>query len=645
MSEREGGPPQSEEPEEEEQEPKLPLEPTGLGPPHASAEGDSLDIVTPTGLGPPHMSSESKPIAPTGLGPPHAQEPIAPTGLGPPHAQEPIAPTGLGPPHAQEPIAPTGLGPPHAQEPIAPTGLGPPHAQKPIAPTGLGPPHAQEPIAPTGLGPPHAQEPIAPTGLGPPHMSADDASKDADDESGKPPEPPLPPPGPLDPTGLGPPHSPEPDAEEPPTPADKAVAQPPPLPPWLRTEPVGTPPAGSPGRIEAVHPAPPVSALSATPATTEAAALGATAATPEAPPAAPAAPTAPSTPSRPFGSALIPGVLFTLAGGSATAGGILALWQTDQFEFKVKALISGGIALVLLAAAVLLRLLRGSQEIRGLPAVVGIAFAAACLTFADNPASPTQHDTLLKFALVAGLVAVLGWFASMVVPSAVAGFLAAVALPAAVGAGVWLSISQPTIVEAYVAALGVGLALAALLPRVGLLRPHPTGLSWTLAGAAIAVAVPAVALTTRGDTVALAAGASASAALLLLAHGNRHVFSALGALAGLATLESVLVTRFVTESESGDIQLTRLVVVAIAGAALIVVVAAGVLLTGRGWSLPSWSLPVGLADLMLAASLALAVVALFSGPGDVPINPMRLNPAQMLPGSTTTSVAATLPAQ
>jgi hypothetical protein len=342
---------------------------------------------------------------------------------------------------------------------------------------------------------------------------------------------------------------------------------------------------------------------------------------------APAAETSP--PRRAFGDTLAAGVLLSLAGGSATAGGVLALWQTDVFGFAVKALICGAIAVVLLAAAVVLRLVRGSDDLRGLLAVAGLAFAAASLTFADNPATPSGHDNLVKFALVAGLVTVLGWFASIVVPSAVAGFLAAVALPVAVGAGVWLGLAAPTWVEVYVAALGVGLALAAVLPRVALLRPHPTGLGWALAGASVAVAVSAVALTTRGDSTALAAGGTASAALLLLAHRHRHLPAALGALAGLAALESVLVTRFVVEADP-SVQTSRFVVVAIVGCVLVLLVGAGVLITARGWRLPQNRLPVGPADVLIVASLALAIVSLFTGPGDV-----QLTPTPLLPSAST----------
>ena len=527
----------------------------------------------PGGLGPPHLSADepggATPVHPTGLGPPHAS-------ADEPGGGSPVHPTGLGPPHAT-------ADEPGGATPVHPTGLGPPHATadepgggKPVHPTGLGPPHATA-DEPGGATPAH------PTGLGPPHATADEPG------GGKP----------VHPTGLGPPHA----TSDEPGGADK---------PGEPKEPPGPP-------------APPAHPTG----------LGPPHATADEPTDAPAEPDkAVSLPPRAFGSALITGVLLTLAGGSAAAGGILALWFTTQLSFAGKALVCAGVALLLVPGAVLLRLVRGSDDLRGTLAMVGIAFAAAGLVFADDPASPTAHDNLVKFALVAGLVAVLGWFAAMVVPSAVAGFMAVVAMAAAAGAGVWLSVTAPTVLEVYITALGVGLALALLLPRVPLLRPHPTGLWWALAAVAVVVAVPAVAITTRGDATALAAGSTASAALLVLAGRYRNLPAALGALAGFATLESVLVTSFVGESRSGDIQLSRLVAVALSGAVLVAVVAAGVLLTARGWSLPtSKALPVQLADVLIVASLALAIVSIFNGPGEVPLSP----PVQLLPASAATS--------
>ncbi len=440
------------------------------------------------------------------------------------------------------------------------------------------------------------------------------------------------------------PPDPLPEPPSPPQPPVPVAAQPPALPPWLRSQDTGLPPPGSPGRVDATHPAPAAPApepflpspptptaagpLLPPPPTTTAAGneqAVATAASNEQA-GATAAGNEPSvaTPPRPFGAAMATGVLLTLAGGSVAAGGILGLWQAEQPGFAVKALISGAVAVVLLVGAVLMRLVRGSEDLRGLLAVVGIAFAAASLTFAYDPADAGDHDNLVKFALVAGVVAVLGWFCSVVVPSAVAGLLAAVALPAAAGAGVWLGVDAPTWVEAYVAALGTGLALAAVLPRVTALRPHATGLGWTLAGAALAVAVPAVALMTRGDAVALAAGATASAALLALAARHRHLPAALGALAGFATLESVLISSFLVQSGGGDGQASRLVAVAIAGAALLVLVAAAVLLDARGrLPRPSARLAASIADVLLVAALALAVVSIFTGPGEVPVKPTQ----------------------
>lgn len=321
------------------------------------------------------------------------------------------------------------------------------------------------------------------------------------------------------------------------------------------------------------------------------------------------------------------GVLLTLAGGSAAAGGILALQQTEALSFTTKALICGGAAALLLAGAVVLRLVRGSDDLRGTLAVVGIAFATACLAFAYDPAAAGDHDNLVKFAIGAGIVAVLGWFACMVVPSAVAGLLAAIALPSAAGAGIWLGFTAPTHVQVYVTALGVGLVLALLLPRVAMLRPHPTGLGWTLAGAALAVTLPAVELITRGDASAIAAGATAAGGLLLLAQRHRHLPSALGALAGLAVLEGELVSKYLgSAAGSTGLQTTQLIAVAATGGVLVLLVAAAVLLSARGRMQPRWSLPLlRPAEVLLLAALALALVSLVTGPGDVPFNPPQLS--------------------
>ena len=357
-----------------------------------------------------------------------------------------------------------------------------------------------------------------------------------------------------------------------------------------------------------------------------------------APPAPPVSAPAGGTP-RIYGERMAVGALLTLAAGSAAAGGILALQQTASFSFTTKALVSGGAAALLLAVAVVLRLVRGSDDLRGALAVTGIAFATACLAFAYDPAGANGHDNLVKFAIGAGIVAVLGWFACIVVPSAVAGLFAAVALPTAAGAGIWLGFAAPTHVQVYVTALGVGLVLAMLLPRFAVLRPHPTGLGWTLGGAALAITLPAVELITRGDAAALAAGATAAGALLLLAQGHRHLPSALGALAGLAALEGELISRYLGSAGSSGPRTAQLIAVAATGGALVLLVGAAVLLGARGITLPRWPVPiVRPADVLLLAALALALVSLATGPGEVPFNPPQLSA-----GSTATHLSAPQP--
>jgi len=596
-------------------------------PPHAEMrEGGEPQGPIEPGLGPPHMREPHHPGH-------HHERPHAPIepGLGPPHEEMPEPP--------EPPIPPP---PPPGPEPVP----GEPQPGAPVEP-GLGPPHMREPHPPGHPGHehhPHEDEPHAPIepGLGPPHAEL----------------PPLPP-RPGEAPGGG-------EAERPPArPDNYTPPEPPALPPWLRAEPIGAAPAasteagatgaaapgaataagagaaaaaqttattastdpapfappGSPGRVDAAYPepfTPPASAPTApppAPAGSEASLLTPVATTPAEPAAI-----ATAAPPRVFGETLATGVLLTLAGGSAIFGGIFALFVTDAFGFTVKAVISGGIALALLLGAVALRLVRHSDDLRGLLAVAGIGFAAASLAFAYDTVGATDHDNLVKFALVAGLVAVLGWLAAIIVPSAVAGFLAVVALATAVARGVLLALESPTQVEIFVAALGIGIAVAALLPRLAMLRPHPMGLGWALAGAALVMTVPAVELISRGDATALAAGATASAGMLALATRHRHLPAAIGALAGLAALEGYLVSNYVTQSGSGAVDITRLVLVAVAGAVLIALVAAGVLITARGRALPHWPLPLGPADILLAASLALAVISLFSGPGDTPLH-------------------------
>ncbi len=231
------------------------------------------------------------------------------------------------------------------------------------------------------------------------------------------------------------------------------------------------------------------------------------------------------------------GVLLTLAAGSMIGGGIVALLVAgSEISFTIRAVICGVAAAVLLAGAVVLRLVRGTDDLRGTLAVTGIAFAAACIVFAYNPDQAGDHDNLIKFALAAGVVTVLSWFAALVVPSAVAGMIGVVALGTSVGAGIWLVIEQPTHIEVFVGAIGIGLAAALVLPRVSMLRPHPGGLGWALGGAAVVIALPAIVLMAAQDPLAMAAGATASAALLAVAQRHRNLPAALGAFAGLAYL-------------------------------------------------------------------------------------------------------------
>jgi hypothetical protein len=328
------------------------------------------------------------------------------------------------------------------------------------------------------------------------------------------------------------------------------------------------------------------------------------------------------------------GVLLSLAAGSLAGGGIFALQQASDWSFTVRGIVCGAIAGALLAVAVVLRLVRGTEEVRGTLAFIGIAFAAACVAFAYDPADATNHDNLVKFALVAGIVAVLGWFASIVVPSAVAGLLGVIALPTAVGAGIWLGWAQPTHVEVYVAALCIGIVLTIALTRIRMLRPHPTGLGWALGGTALVIAVPAGEIMARSDAIALAAGAAASAGLLVLAQIHRHLPSALGAFLGLAYLEAVLIVRHVGDAGGSSVQTVQLITVVIVGGAIALLVGAAVLMASRGGRRWRWPLPVSLAELFFVAALVLALLALFTGPaGDVPLTPSPLQP-----GATATLV-------
>ncbi|HZS14930.1 MAG TPA: hypothetical protein VFC09_10055, partial [Candidatus Dormibacteraeota bacterium] len=334
-----------------------------------------------------------------------------------------------------------------------------------------------------------------------------------------------------------------------------------------------------------------------------------------------------------FGDRMAAGVLLTLAAASMIGGGIDALVVAGSgIDSTIRAAICGAVALVLLGGAVALRLLRGSDDLRGALAVTGIAYAATCLAFAYNPQPLDDHDLLLKFTLAAGLVALLGWVAAVLVPSAVAGTIAVVALATAAGASVWLAQDQPTHSQVFVAAIGVGLAVALVLPAVGLLRPHPTGLGWALGGAALVITIPALVLMSRDDGFAIAAGATASAALLALAQEHRNLPAALGAFAGLGYLEVLLIgTRAVSDPNQ------QLVILVAVGVALLLVVSAVAVLAGRARpaALPRRRLPLGVTQLLLVAALVLSIVALFAGN----TRDVRLTPNQLQPRPSQGSVA------
>jgi hypothetical protein len=332
-----------------------------------------------------------------------------------------------------------------------------------------------------------------------------------------------------------------------------------------------------------------------------------------------------------FGDRIAAGVLLTLAAGSMIGGGIVALANSgSDLDPTVRTIICGVVAAVLLAGAILLRFVRGTEDLRGTVAVTAIAYAAACLVFAYTPDPADAHNTLVKFALVAGLVTVLSWFAAAAVPSAVAGTIGVVALGVSVGAGIWLLVDQPTVIEVFVAALGIGLAVALVLPRVALLRPHPAGLGWALGGAALVVALPAIGLMARQDPFTMAAGATASAALLAVAQRHRNLPAALGAFAGLAYLEALLVATRTGAAGNSPNGTTQLIIVVVVGVALVVLVSVAVVLERRARPWPGlrrpW--PVGITDLLLLAALALALISLFTGNGNVPLNPNQLSPTQ-----------------
>jgi len=545
--------------------------------------------------------SAAPPLPPELAGSPYAGGPqhgIRASGLPPLPPEPPPDPEPPTPPIPPVPPVPV----PPVPGPIDPGGLGPPHSSAPRPSIPYPDPVPADAPDPSGLGPPHSAstggDAPEPSGLGPPHSASTSGDAPA-------------------PAGLGPPHllgdAPTPEGE-PGVDTLTASAPPPAVPPWLRTTDPTAPP-GSPGRVSDAPPGMP------TPPPTWA---------PPAPPLPPTAPAATTTtpPPRLFGEQMATGVLLTLAGGSVAAGSILALIATGSMSFTTKALVSGGAAAVLLAAAVVLRLVRGSEDLRGMFAVVGIAFAVTCVAFAYDPAGATDHDNFVKYALGAGVVSVLGWFTCIAVPSAVAGFLAALALPSAVAVGVFLSLESPTQVQLYVSSLGTGLVLAVILPRFAVLRPHPTGLGWALAGAVVAVTGGAIQLITRGDATAVACGATAAAGLLLLAQRHRHLPAALGALAGFAALEAELVNRYITDNadSAATPPMHALIAVAAAGGLLIVLVAAGVLLSARGRLRLRWPVAaIRPAEILLAASLALALVSLVTGPGDVPFNPPQLS--------------------
>ena len=63
-------------------------------------------------------------------------------------------------------------------------------------------------------------------------------------------------------------------------------------------------------------------------------------------------------------------------------GDVIVVKSPDSIcAVGTNALVCAGVALVLLPGGVLLRLVRGSDDLRGVLAIVGISFAAAALVF------------------------------------------------------------------------------------------------------------------------------------------------------------------------------------------------------------------------------------------------------------------------
>ena len=560
---------------------------------------------------------------------------------------------------------------PGQEQPSPPGGTG--AGEDPPLPSWYRPPGEQDPQPPAQVpqpGEPPSAEPS------PFRWSALPPEQPAAEEP--PPVEPAPPPGPAfeRPAEAEPPPGPafEPSAEAQPPPAETpitagaAAEEPPAEPEPADAEPEPAPTAGEFAPLAAAGAAgaaaeelPPWSrardsAPAATPAEAHADAAEARAPPPPPPPAYPQAAVADAWTTQPdatatprwapryargdhphvFGDRMAAGVLLTLAAASMIGGGIAALAAAapGDLDPTIRTVICGVIAAGLLAGAVLLRFLRGSEDLRGTFAVTGIAYAAACLAFAWQPDVADPHTELVKAAMIAGLVTVLSWFAAAAVPSAVAGMIGVVSLGISAGAGVWLLVDQPTAIEVFVTAMAIGLAVALVTPRVVLLRPHPAGLGWALGGAALVVAFPAAGLMARQDPLTMAAGATASAALLAVAQRHRNLPAALGAFGGLAYLEALLVATRTGAADNSPQGTTQLIIIVIVGAVLVALVSVAAVLERRARPWPGlrrpW--PVGITDLLLLAAIVLAVLSLFTGNSNVPLNPNQLSPTQ----STTT---------
>jgi hypothetical protein len=360
---------------------------------------------------------------------------------------------------------------------------------------------------------------------------------------------------------------------------------------------------------------------------------------PQPPPPRPVAAAAPPWWAGTWGGRLAADVILTVAGASLFSGviGLLGVKNVGFEKASILCVVAFG---VLSAAAVGLRWVEGVEDARGTLAIVALLFVPACFLFADDLANPSLHDNLQKVCIAAGILTVAAAVTAVALPSAVAGALATLGLGAAIGSGVWLGLDAPTQLQISVATAGLGLFMLLAVPRLGWLPrlprmtwlgrlpTHPMAPGWILGTSALVLVGPPLGyLAVRNDGFTIAAAVCGGFGLLILAQLRRNLAIALGAFVIVITIEAVLLTRYfrpapgsdTTGTDAGTAATAALIVVGVAGIALVALVS--LVLYRRAAPAPL-GLPATLGQALLGAAFVLALISLWTVPGNEPGTPI-----------------------